>query len=893
MAVEPGAGGGALNSTQGLVGRPGRLVAVAYVALLLVSHGVRGRAVEPTPPAGSSVLDVAAVRGDRFDANRRVRLVYTDLSPANGRTTPILVIHGSPGRRSQLRRFSQALAESARVVVPDLPGFGDSTASIPDYSIRAHAGYLHQLIDGLGLSRVHLVGFSMGGGVALHLAEMLPERVASLTLLSSIGAQEYELLGSYELNHAIHWLQLAGLWAILEGTPHMGALDGGELSLAYARNFSDTDQRPLRGILSRLPLPTLIVHGATDGLVPIEAAYEHRRLVPQSELVTYDADHFLPFRMPVPLADVVRRFTNRVERGTAVTRAHAAAERLQAAAQPAPAGLPPARGITIAVLALLLAVATLVSEDLACLGAGMLVAQGRLTFGVAVASVGTGIVVGDVMLFLAGRAIGRSRLASALRRRVLPPDVEARTAAWLATRGAFAVFASRFLPGTRLPTYVAAGWLGMRFGPFLWWFLLAAAIWTPLVVGVGALPTSVLMAIGMTERPGLLATGALLLVLAILLRLLLAACTYRGRRGFVSCWRRWTRWEFWPPWLAYPPVLLYVAWQMIRHRGVTVFTAANPAIVGGGFVGESKSAILRLLTPVTDAVAPFVVLDGRAGPDVNLDAARQFAATHGLPVVCKPDQGQRGSGVVIARTIDALERAVSAIGGETILQTYVPGVEFGVFYVRHPDEGRGRLISITEKRLPVLIGDGRRTLERLILDDDRAVAMARLYLRLNAARCDWAPMAGEHVQLSELGTHCRGAIFLDGGAVRTPALEAAVDAIASRVPGFYFGRFDVRAESETALREGRFRILELNGVTSEATHIYDPALSIGAAYRTLFEQWRLAFEIGAENERRGVRPTSLRELIRLATAYRRVSRSHLQVAAGFGPAGSIREEIVT
>ena len=80
--------------------------------------------------------------------------------------------------------------------------------------------------------------------------------------------------------------------------------------------------------------------------------------------------------------------------------------------------------------------------------------------------------------------------------------------------------------------------------------------------------------------------------------------------------------------------------------------------------------------------------------------------------------------------------------------------------------------------------------------------------------------------------------------------------------GFHFGRFDVRAESEEALRAGRFRVLELNGVASEATHIYDPKTPLLAAYRVLFEQWRLCFAIGRANAAAGHRPTPLRELLR-------------------------------
>jgi pimeloyl-ACP methyl ester carboxylesterase len=134
-----------------------------------------------------------------------------------------------------------------RVIVPDLPGFGASEHDVADYSIRAHARYVLELLDALGVERADVVGFSMGGGVALSLADAAPARVRSITLLSSIGAQEYELLGDYAINHAFHGVQLAGLWGLRELVPHFGALDRTILGIPYARNFYDTDQRPLRG----------------------------------------------------------------------------------------------------------------------------------------------------------------------------------------------------------------------------------------------------------------------------------------------------------------------------------------------------------------------------------------------------------------------------------------------------------------------------------------------------------------------------------------------------------------------------------------------------------------------------------------------------------------------
>jgi hypothetical protein len=103
-----------------------------------------------------------------------------------------------------------------------------------------------------------------------------------------------------------------------------------------------------------------------------------------------------------------------------------------------------------------------------------------------------------------------------------------------------------------------------------------------------------------------------------------------------------------------------------------------------------------------------------------------------------------------------------------------------------------------------------------------------------------------------------------------------MEEISRRFEGFYFGRFDVRAPSVEAFKAGQaFKVIELNGVTSEATHIYDPRNSLFDAYKVLFAQWRLAFEIGAANRRRGAPPTRLRALVKLLFDYRRRARAHL------------------
>jgi hypothetical protein len=343
---------------------------------------------------------------------------------------------------------------------------------------------------------------------------------------------------------------------------------------------------------------------------------------------------------------------------------------------------------------------------------------------------------------------------------------------------------------------------------------------------------------------------------------------WRRRRLLYSSWVRLTHWEFWPPWAAYPPVLLYMLALAAKHRSLTVFTAANPAILAGGFIGESKIEILRGLGCAN--VARSLFLEGALPADVKVARVAAFLAAERLelPVVVKPNAGQRGSGVVVVRTRDALMAHLADTRVDAIVQEYVPGLEFGVFYCRRPSETRGRILSITEKRLPSVTGDGHRTIEQLVLGDPTTIGMARFHLRQQAARLGDVPADGAVVSLGDCGSHCRGARFYDGCALLTRALEDAIERVAARFEGFYFGRFDLRVPSLDALRRGEeFTILELNGVTSEATHIYDPRVRLTNAYRALFEQWRLAFEIGAENAARGTPVTSMAGLIALLVDY--------------------------
>lgn len=334
--------------------------------------------------------------------------------------------------------------------------------------------------------------------------------------------------------------------------------------------------------------------------------------------------------------------------------------------------------------------------------------------------------------------------------------------------------------------------------------------------------------------------------------------------------------EFWSMPRFYWPIALYSLWLMIRYRGITLPTAANPSFPGGGFSGESKSAILDLAcASAPDHVAPFIPIDRPAQPDdavAEALAAEAAMAAAGLcfPVVAKPDLGCRGAGVRLVRDLGQLVSYLEGFpaGARLILQRHVAfEAEAGVFYVRMPGEAKGRIVSLTLKYFPYVYGDGRSTLRNLILADPRAGRVSHLYLPRHASRLDDVPDAGEPVRLAFAGSHSRGSIFRDGTPLITPAMTDRFDAIARSMPEFWFGRFDVRFADMTRLQAGKdFDILEINGAGAEMTHVWDRSTSLAKARRDLMEQYRLLFAIGRANRDRGHRGQGLRDFWR---AYRR------------------------
>jgi membrane protein DedA with SNARE-associated domain len=511
--------------------------------------------------------------------------------------------------------------------------------------------------------------------------------------------------------------------------------------------------------------------------------------------------------------------------------------------------------------ALTLGLLTFVQEDVPTVSAALLAAAGNLTWQAGFLGCFFGIWIGDGLLYLVARSFGRHLLESVWAKRFLDSDTVAETERWFTNKGTWLLLSSRFVPGTRLPTYLAAGFLRLPFGRFLLVTGVAVAVWT----GGIFLLAKVLGAdlLHWLERWNFGVWAILLLAIALVVAIRVTSKLIHPAfcRRVHAALGRLTRWEFWPAGVFYAPVAVNYLRLAIRYRSFTLPTAANPGMFSGGFVGESKIATLRDLYATSPEFTAEAHLLDRASPDERLATLEQLCYRQQIdyPFVLKPDVGQRGVGVKLIWTTQQATAYLQQTCAPLVVQRYVTDPqEVGVFYYRFPHEPSGRIFAITEKVFPTITGDGRHTIEELVWRDDRARFIAEKYLRRLGKRRDEVLPAGETVKLVEAGNHAQGCIFRDGSHLCSDELERRIDEISQRLDGFFIGRYDIRYSSEDDLRAGRnFQIIELNGAASEATSIYDARNSLFAAYRTLFQQWELVFAIGAANRAQGWPPVNL------------------------------------
>lgn len=276
----------------------------------------------------------------RLDITLPDAVISTELLMA-GDGPPVVFLHGIADSAQTWQWVMRILAERYRLIAPSFPGFGQSDKPAVAYSPELFTRFALALLDAVGLERVCLVGNSLGGLVALRLALSAPARVSALVLIGSAGLGRAVSLPMRLLslpgvrNMAVRWFGTplgAQLWVsqleallIAGSNPshwrermHQMARTPGYLEAVAATTASGINLRGQREVLldqlSKLTVPTLILWGESDRIVPVRHAQAAVARLVQGRLeVLPDCGHLPQVEKPDRVADLLGDFLDKVD----------------------------------------------------------------------------------------------------------------------------------------------------------------------------------------------------------------------------------------------------------------------------------------------------------------------------------------------------------------------------------------------------------------------------------------------------------------------------------------------------------------------------------------------------------------------------------------------------
>ena len=308
-------------------------------------------------------------------------------------------------------------------------------------------------------------------------------------------------------------------------------------------------------------------------------------------------------------------------------------------------------------------------------------------------------------------------------------------------------------------------------------------------------------------------------------------------------------WEFWPTYMFYLPNIPYAAYLALKAKNLVFFSATNPAIKHAGNGSESKFSTLQLIPNNYKPTSIFI----KANSSVQNSLKKFKENKIEFPLIVKPDIGFRG--LLVKRIYDESELINYLTKYQKlnlIIQEFVDYKnECGIFYHRIPNETRGKITSITLKKYLTIIGDGNSTLKQLIELNDRAKLYLPLLQELHQKNLDLIIKNDEEFILNIIGNHSKGTQFINGNHLISEALENTLDCIAQQIHSFYYGRLDIKYNNlEDLIALKNFKIIEINGIISEPTHIYDPnKISYFKALKEIRKHWKLIYTIATQNHK--------------------------------------------
>lgn len=309
------------------------------------------------------------------------------------------------------------------------------------------------------------------------------------------------------------------------------------------------------------------------------------------------------------------------------------------------------------------------------------------------------------------------------------------------------------------------------------------------------------------------------------------------------------------------PLVPYWIYLSIKAKSLTYFTAANPGIIHGGVFGESKIDILEKIEPKYRPTTLFFKVSATL-PEV-ISGVEQSGLS--FPMIIKPDVGERGAEVEKIENKSELTHYFKRNKQDFIIQEFVDfDIELGVLYHKFPISGESNITSIVQKEFLAVTGDGTSTIREMLKSNERAKLQMSTLEERHGAHLDDVLPNGVYENLQPIGNHCLGTKFYSGQHLINSELVSVFDDMSSEIEGFNFGRFDLKVNSIDDLYAGEnIKVMELNGVTSEPGHIYDPKFNLFRAYKDTIISMKISCRVSIENMKLGAKVTPFWTMIKL------------------------------